>query len=42
MRIDNIPFGTTDWQSVAPTTHKGDRASPPGAPGSSADTRAAR
>ena len=24
MRIDNIPFGTTDWQSVAPTTHKGD------------------
>ena len=24
MRIDNIPFGTTDWQAVAPTTHKGD------------------
>ena len=24
MRIDNIPFGTTDWQSVAPTTQKGD------------------
>jgi quercetin dioxygenase-like cupin family protein len=24
MRIDNIPFGTTDWMSVAPTTHKGD------------------
>ena len=24
MRIDNIPFGTTDWQSVAPTKHKGD------------------
>ena len=24
MRIENIPFGTTDWQSVAPTTHKGD------------------
>ena len=24
MRIDNIPFGTTDWTSVAPTTHKGD------------------
>jgi hypothetical protein len=24
MRIDNIPFGTTDWLSVAPTTHKGD------------------
>ena len=24
MRIDNIPFGTTDWQSIAPTTHKGD------------------
>ena len=24
MRIDNIPFGTTDWMSVSPTTHKGD------------------
>ena len=24
MRIDNIPFGTTDWQSIASTTHKGD------------------
>ena len=24
MRIDNIPYGTTDWQSVAPTLHKGD------------------
>jgi hypothetical protein len=24
MRIDNIPFGITDWQCVAPTTHKGD------------------
>ena len=24
MRIDNIPFGTTDWQSVAPTMHQGD------------------
>jgi quercetin dioxygenase-like cupin family protein len=24
MRIDNIPFGTTDWTSVEPTTHKGD------------------
>ena len=24
MRIDNIPFGTTDWMSLAPTTHKGD------------------
>ena len=24
MRIDNIPFGTTDWASVEPTTHKGD------------------
>ena len=24
MRNDNIPFGTTDWQSIAPTTHKGD------------------
>jgi quercetin dioxygenase-like cupin family protein len=24
MRIENIPFGTTDWASVAPTTHKGD------------------
>ena len=24
MRIDNISFGTVDWESVAPTTHKGD------------------
>jgi hypothetical protein len=24
MRIDNIPFGTTDWASVAPTRHNGD------------------
>ena len=24
MRIDNIPFGTTDWASIVPTTHKGD------------------
>ena len=24
MRIDNIPFGTTDWAALAPTTHKGD------------------
>ena len=24
MRIDNIPFQTTDWMSVAPTTHTGD------------------
>ena len=24
MRIDNIPFGTTDWAGVEPTTHKGD------------------
>jgi len=24
MRIDNIPFQTTDWLSVAPTSHKGD------------------
>ena len=24
MRIDNIPFGTTDWTSVEPTTHTGD------------------
>src|SRR5262245_26450959 len=24
MRIDNIPFGTTDWAKVEPTTHKGD------------------
>jgi hypothetical protein len=23
MRIDNIPFGTTDWQGVAPSEHKG-------------------
>ena len=24
MRIDNIPFGTTDWASIEPTTHPGD------------------
>jgi hypothetical protein len=24
MRIANIPFGTTDWANIAPTTHKGD------------------
>ena len=24
MRIENIPFQTTDWASVAPTTHQGD------------------
>ncbi|MBV8793075.1 MAG: DHCW motif cupin fold protein [Pseudolabrys sp.] len=24
MRIANIPFGTTDWDSIAPTTHPGD------------------
>jgi quercetin dioxygenase-like cupin family protein len=24
MRIDNIPFGTTDWSAIAPTTHEGD------------------
>src|SRR5258708_39244906 len=24
MRIDNIPFGPTDWLSVAPASHPGD------------------
>jgi hypothetical protein len=24
MQISNIPFGTTDWSTVEPTTHKGD------------------
>ena len=24
MRMSGIPFGTTDWSSVAPTTHNGD------------------
>src|SRR3954469_21335338 len=24
MRIENLPFQTTDWLSVSPTTHKGD------------------
>jgi len=23
--MSNIPFGTTDWSSVAPTEHKGER-----------------
>jgi len=24
MQMSDIPFGTTDWASVEPTTHKGD------------------
>ena len=24
MQITGLPFGTTDWSSVEPTTHKGD------------------
>ena len=24
MRIENIPFGTTDWAGITPTSHKGD------------------
>jgi hypothetical protein len=24
MRMTNIPFGTTDWSAVEPTTHKGE------------------
>jgi quercetin dioxygenase-like cupin family protein len=24
MRIENIPFGTTDWANIEPTTHPGD------------------
>ena len=24
MQMSDIPFGTTDWSSVEPTTHKGD------------------
>jgi quercetin dioxygenase-like cupin family protein len=24
MQISNIPFGTTDWSSIAPTEHPGD------------------
>lgn len=24
MRISDIPFGTTDWSSIEPTTHAGD------------------
>ena len=24
MRISDIPFGTTDWTAVEPTTHKGE------------------
>ena len=23
MKMDNIPFGTTDWSSITPTEHKG-------------------
>lgn len=25
MRIDDIPFGTTDWSAVPPTVHPGER-----------------
>lgn len=25
MRIDNLPFGTTDWSAVEPTRHPGER-----------------
>jgi len=25
LQMSNIPFGTTDWSSVAPTEHKGER-----------------
>ena len=25
MKISNIPFGTTDWSQVEPTTHAGER-----------------
>ncbi len=24
MKMDNIPFGTTDWSKITPTEHKGD------------------
>ncbi len=24
MKIDNLPFGTTDWSTIEKTTHKGD------------------
>ncbi|MGO4809146.1 DHCW motif cupin fold protein [Cupriavidus sp. 2MCAB6] len=24
MRIDNLPFGTTDWSEITPTRHPGD------------------
>jgi hypothetical protein len=25
MKIDHIPFGTTDWSTVAPTRHEGEQ-----------------
>ncbi|AGW91345.1 DHCW motif cupin fold protein [Cupriavidus necator] len=25
MRIDNLPFGTTDWSAIAPTCHPGEQ-----------------
>jgi hypothetical protein len=25
MHLSSIPFGTTDWSSVAPTEHRGER-----------------
>ena len=27
MNISNIPFGTTDWSTIEPTEHKGERGS---------------
>lgn len=27
MRISDIPFGTTDWSAIAPTTHAGETGS---------------
>ena len=36
MQIGNIPFGTTDWSAIEPTTHMGDAGVRPGAPASSA------
>ena len=27
MQISNIPFGTTDWAAIAPTTHPGETGS---------------
>lgn len=32
MQISGFPFGTTDWEFIEPTEHKGETAPPTGKP----------